>query len=97
VPHDGPGLDVGQRYVVALFEEGGEWGVINNAAVLPLTGDVVEVEAGRSSAAAQALDGLTVRRLSDALRRTQPDPYAEANAELPPTQRAMEAAEQGGG
>lgn len=92
-PSDGPRLEVGERYIGALVNLGGEpaqVGLINSSSVLPLQGDELR-SAERSSAAARTLDGITLDELEDRLRQSKPDPFAARFDHLPPVERALHA------
>lgn len=100
-PARGPRLEVGQRYLVALFREPtpsdsskvslrGEWGLLTDSSALPLSGDIVQI-GKRATPFVESLDGLTVEDLQSRLSAAKPDPLAQKYRALPLPlrQRAM--------
>jgi hypothetical protein len=92
---EGPRLEVGRRYLMALVRyDEGDWGAFPRA-TLPIGPDGTLTRTCSNRPTLGALRGLTGTEAGQLLADTPPDPRAVAQAHLPPVQRLWTAQAQG--
>lgn len=86
-PSDGPRIEVGGRYLMALIHVDGEWGPMTTGSVVPLVGDVLTPLPNRIAEPVKILAGKTLSEVRKVLAVTDPDPLAAQWADLDPIER----------
>ena len=84
---EGPRLEIGYRYLMALVRlDEGDWGPFPRA-TLPIESDGNLAKTCSKRPTLVTLTGLTIKEAGQLLADTPPDPRALAHAHLPPVQR----------
>lgn len=91
VMHGEARLEAGERYVVPLALQDGEWLIPGTSAALLVDGRVQPAR-GQDNAAVSELAGLTPAQVQEKLGRTQPDAAAARRGNLQPYERWQEVA-----
>jgi hypothetical protein len=90
VSHEGPRVEVGERYVAPLvqveFDDGPIWWTLTMGSQMPLDGAVVQ-KAEWHSPVNQQLAGLAIEDVATHVREQKPDPIAAANFDKRPQDR----------
>lgn len=91
VMHGEARLEAGERYVVPLALQDGEW-LIPGTSAAPLVEGKVKPAEGQENRAVSELAGRTPAQVKEKLGRTQPDPAAARRGHLQPYERWNEVA-----